>query len=623
MAEKIFIDLDEELIFIIERLKKVEDDRVILVVPERAAVLGSSVSLKLLFSEVSKTGKRAIIVTKDTVGKKLAQKANFIVVDVVNDISEKQWEQAEASIREYKNQLEDRKDALVDERNERPIVDETKEVIPSPVEKPLIGKLEPKKVNIDGFEMVSGGDIAKFAEAEDIDEQGYEAEKEISEDKIGDLEPEDESLSVKENRLVGKDMSAYKYSKASSVSKTPKPEGRDSLKAIGGVFESIKSKLFIGGNKKILIAVVAVIIVFFGLSYFVFPKAQVIIKVESQDIEIQKEVIADTSVNSLDIESLTIPATLLEVTRDRSDSADTTEKKKTGEIASGQISLFNLTDDEVKITSGTVVEAVETGLKYTMNTDVTIDATESGDFGITYGTVDVGITATEFGEEYNITDKKDFRVAGFDVEQVYGKNFNNITGGTTEEVRYVSQKDYDGLKKSLVASLKEDLRASMKEEAGVGRELLEDTIKYKVINEAPSPGVDAEADNFTLSVTMKATALSFSKEDIDQVAEVLVEKENSQNVDVEEFEYEAKVKESSGEKITIDLKITGVVTPSVNEDELKDRLSNQSEKKAREYLDSLDGVQVYEIAIEPAYLPGFLKHFPSSVARIEVTIEKV
>jgi hypothetical protein len=246
VAEKIFIDLDEELIFIIERLKKVEDDRVILVVPERAAVLGSSVSLKLLFSEVSKTGKRAIIVTKDTVGKKLAQKANFIVVDVVNDISEKQWEQAEASIREYKNQLEDRKDALVDERNERPIVDETKEVIPSPVEKPLIGKLEPKKVNIDGFEMVSGGDIAKFAEAEDIDEQGYEAEKEISEDKIGDLEPEDESLSVKENRLVGKDMSAYKYSKASSVSKTPKPEGRDSLKAIGGVFESIISKLLIG-----------------------------------------------------------------------------------------------------------------------------------------------------------------------------------------------------------------------------------------------------------------------------------------------------------------------------------------------------------------------------------------
>ncbi|MBU0975870.1 MAG: hypothetical protein ABIE03_06105 [Patescibacteria group bacterium] len=623
MAEKIFIDLDEELIFIAEKLKKVENEQLVLVIPERAAILGSSVSLKLLFSEIAKIGKKAIIVTKDSVGKKLAQKADFVVVDIVNEITDKEWNLVEEKLQAYKKNVEDRKNKLVVERNEKePIAEpKLKEETSRKETMPLPGKLEPKKVNIDGFEMVSGGDIARFSDTTEADESETISQSRNVSERVGqETESSEEDVMAQGSRLVGKDLSSYKYSQTPGAAK---PKKQDSGQSLNNLFENIKTKLLVGGNKKVFIIGSLLIVGFLGLSYFVFPKAQVVIRVESQDIKIQKEVVADTSVNSLDLESLTIPATLLEVTSDRSDSKDTTVTKKTGETASGQISLFNLTEDEIKITAGTVLESIETGLKYTLNTDVTIDATESGDFGITYGTVDVGITAENFGEEFNIDDKKDFRVAGFDVEQVYGKNFTNITGGTTEEVKYVSQKDYDALKKTLVAALREDLLNSMREEAGVGRELLEDTIKYKVINEGASPGVGSDADNFTLSVTIKATALSFSKEDIDQVAEVLVEKENSQSVDVEEFQYEAKVKESSGDKIYIDLTITGVVTPSVNEDDLKGALSNKSEGNARNYLDSLEEVKEYEITLEPSYLPDFLRHFPSSSTRIKITIEKV
>ncbi|MFC1780570.1 hypothetical protein ACFLY9_02655 [Patescibacteria group bacterium] len=627
MAEKIFVDLDEEILFVAEKVKNSMGDKVILVVPERASLLGSSVSLKILYSEITKLDKLAVLVTKDEIGLRLAKGANFVAAEKVSDINGKTWEEVKSSKEKYLDKREVVKEKLVEDRKERP--SQPEDFTPKEIEKPIsdVEPIKPKKVDIGGFEMVVGGDIAKLEQTIDksiSNKQDQDMQKETS-------SAQKDELSGSKKGLTGRDLSSFSYTAAAATDtgkkkKKLKSDGPGIGDKVGGVFEKIKEFFKKGGNRpKILIGLGVILVVFFIVSYFVLPTGKVVVKVESEDIEFEKDVIADTAVTVLDTETLTIPAKLIESVKDTSETADATGTKETGEQASGQVTIYNKTESEVTVQSGTVLESIESGLKYTTTSAITIDAKRPDDdpeYPGMYGVADVGIAAESFGEDYNTSDKEEFRISGFDVGNLYGKNFNSITGGTTEEKKVVSQEDFDGLKESLEEQLKADLLESLKTEAGSSRELLEDTIEYEVINENASPGVDAEATTFSLSITIKATALSFLKEDIDSLAEVLVEEENEENVEVEEFEYSSKVLNTEGNKININLSITGVVTPSVNQDELKSNLSGKGKGAAESYLTSQEQIKSYEITLTPSWLPSFLKHFPSSIGKIEVEIQK-
>ena len=129
MSEKIFIDLDEEIIFIVEKIKKIEGDRAILIVPENASLLGSSVTLKLLFSEISKVGKSVILVTEDDIGKNLAKRASFVVASNVAQVTEDSWKMAEEYREKFLKNLDQQKNKLLDERKEKPLEEKVEPAI--------------------------------------------------------------------------------------------------------------------------------------------------------------------------------------------------------------------------------------------------------------------------------------------------------------------------------------------------------------------------------------------------------------------------------------------------------------------------------------------------------------
>lgn len=639
MAEKIFVELDEEIIFTAEKIRQVDNKRVILVVPEKAALLGSIVSLKLLAQEISKVDKTVVLVTKDEIGIRLAKKAQFVVVKKVGKITDDQWDKARELREKLVEKRENDRKRFLKERQEQlrstgkkqiDTEDEIdKHVKPSsgiPIGGTVAG-LKPKTVDIDGFKMVAGGDIAEMRNEEERIEKESANKEQATEDEI-DTKRDSLKGKTAQAGLVGRDLSSFAYS--SIPEQKPEKKPRKRTFDIGGQINSIKTAISSffsegGAKQKVLIGIVLLLIIFFALSYFVLPKGVVNLQVESQDIEISEEVIADTAIAALDIETLNIPAQQLEVVKDRSDSASASGVKETGEHASGQITIFNLTESQVTVPADTLLESVETGLKYKIVADVTISAKKPDDDPVSPGLIgneDVGVVADDFGEEYNVQTKQEYQVSGFDVENLYGKNFNNITGGTTEEKTVVSQEDYDALKGSLVEQLEADLKESLKSEAGVEKELLEDTIKYEIINEDATPGVNAETDTFNLSITIKAVGLSFDKEDIDNLAETLVFSENEQEVDIEEFEYSSEVINTEGSKITIKLDITGIVTPSIDQEEIKNAMSGKNKNQAEEYLNNKEEIDNYNIELWPPWLPSFLRHFPSSTQRIEVRIEK-
>lgn len=94
-STKIFIDTDNEITFILEKIIYAKDERVCLVIPDRASIFNSVPTLKLLKRVIDKSDKLVVIVTLDPNGYRLAQKVGFVVVSRIGEINNTIWEEAQ------------------------------------------------------------------------------------------------------------------------------------------------------------------------------------------------------------------------------------------------------------------------------------------------------------------------------------------------------------------------------------------------------------------------------------------------------------------------------------------------------------------------------------------------
>ncbi len=79
MREIHYIDIDEEIISAVGRLRKSGQGDNVFIFPKRALILQSIVNLRLLEREAKKLGKKIIVVSQDEAGRKLAEKAGLLV----------------------------------------------------------------------------------------------------------------------------------------------------------------------------------------------------------------------------------------------------------------------------------------------------------------------------------------------------------------------------------------------------------------------------------------------------------------------------------------------------------------------------------------------------------------
>ncbi|HHE45761.1 MAG TPA: hypothetical protein ENL05_00200, partial [Candidatus Moranbacteria bacterium] len=88
MAHQTFyIDIDEEITSIIERLKKARAREIIVVVPKRALLIQSIINLRILKKEADEMGIQLMVVTQDKLGKILIEKAGILVQQKMDDLS--------------------------------------------------------------------------------------------------------------------------------------------------------------------------------------------------------------------------------------------------------------------------------------------------------------------------------------------------------------------------------------------------------------------------------------------------------------------------------------------------------------------------------------------------------
>jgi len=105
-AQKIFVDTDEEIVFTIEHILANISDRVILIVPQNAALTSSAVSLKILSRRLLNINKFVVLVADHTskskigqqadnkIGTTLGEKAGLIILSKISEVNKSVWEEA-------------------------------------------------------------------------------------------------------------------------------------------------------------------------------------------------------------------------------------------------------------------------------------------------------------------------------------------------------------------------------------------------------------------------------------------------------------------------------------------------------------------------------------------------
>jgi hypothetical protein len=115
----IYLEADEEVTSVVDKLRKTEFKEVVLVVPKQAGLLQSVVNLKLIKRQADTLGKAILLVTQDKSGRNLAEKIGIPTSTKVGGKFE---------IREYDEDLKDNSAQVEDNSSQGPL-EETEEVL--------------------------------------------------------------------------------------------------------------------------------------------------------------------------------------------------------------------------------------------------------------------------------------------------------------------------------------------------------------------------------------------------------------------------------------------------------------------------------------------------------------
>src|SRR5437879_4032975 len=106
-SDKIFVDVNDEINFVVEKILASERERVILVVPQNAIIISSLVSMKILAKQLAKSKKQLILVTEDAFGLSLAERSGLVAINKVSNIAPEMWEAAQIAKENLRSQAED------------------------------------------------------------------------------------------------------------------------------------------------------------------------------------------------------------------------------------------------------------------------------------------------------------------------------------------------------------------------------------------------------------------------------------------------------------------------------------------------------------------------------------
>jgi len=549
--EVIYLEPEDDITDILTKLQQAEQKLVALVPPKKATMLRSAVNMKLVARVAKECEKVAVIVTADPAIVKMAMAAKIPVAKTL---------QSRPVIPTPESVKASEADADIIDENDEDDAPKSKNA------------KNPSKSASKASNLAQEGAHAKSADTFDLTDEALEN---------GSETPQNAKNPSKKSQ------------KDPKSGKTPKVPSLDKYR-----------KWIVAGVAAVLVLVVALVWA------FVFAPAVTITVAISSTASNFSEGVKFTT----DPAAENLSEGIFYVEKQTFDEHYTTDFQATGEEdrgnkASGALNVslaFNTNDAtyvkgfNINIPVGTVFQTAQ-GNRYAATTPASLSwdsnfpiVCSNGTFQSNHTcimTASVQVEAEKPGEEYNISSVVEW-VA---FQGAIVTNTTNITGGTTNMVKVVSQEDVDKVKETQLEEHKASGRESLFEDMDESLIPIKDSFTAEVTEANSTPAVGDEVGssttpNLKLTAAYSVYAVERSKvEEFIKLKTNLTEDQKIYSFGEPYFERFTSIEDAARLKTTIE---TG---PTVTEESIREKAEGRKTGEAKSILESINGVRSVEI----------------------------
>lgn len=596
MNDILYLEPDDEITVVIDRLKTCRSAAIVLVIPRGSVLAQSIVNLKILKRNAEELDREIFLVTNDRITRNIASQIGITVYSKVAEAERAKPQSA-------------------------PVVQRGIGLHKS---SQSMGDAEgPSKSSVGqgGFKVNSYARYKADVEPESTEdsnqdekapEDGFVSRKisvpiNMHVDTAEDDEPE-----------ISEEADGYELSNSEAIEQEEIAEKIDHRKVAPMNYKKVHN------SRRVLLVIFAVVLIIgLAFGYVFLPYASASVQLKTQDYTKEFEAQVSRTATEIDPKNAIVPGSLVTVEREETKQFASTGTKEIGDKATGKMTISNGYDTSShKYAKGT--RFTSQGKAFLADSDFSVDAAtlslSGGNVNITPGTGTVTVTAEEAGESYNLA-AGNYVIVGAP-SKITAKG-SDMSGGTTKQLKVVTDKDLSDAEASLKNQVTESTKNEIKDKATAsGAVLLLGSLVSEVLSESHSKDAEAEADGFDFTIKIKTFTLSFNERDLRSMATAMISDEIKANQmlvnpDKSELTYELKESDRNVELAKLKVTFKGKVAPKMEESTVKSLIRNRSLSGAIASLKTQDTVLDAKIDVWPT----FLGRTPMIVNRLKVQFD--
>ncbi len=561
--ETIYVDNDDEITAIIDKVENAKASQVSLVLPKRAQVLQSIVNMRLLKRSAEEASKSLVLITNEAAVIPLAGAAG---VQVAKNLQGKPYVPAS----------------------------------PIPVK---------SAVGLAGAAGVAAG-VAAIA--------GDEDEKDATLDyhrSMGELAPTEDSDEPDTIHLAEDSAAAAAGDKAAAPAKKA-----DKAPKIKG----LKVPNFDRFRTLMILLVVGLIALIVGLvmAAKILPKATINVQTTGTPVSANFNLTTSDKATALDQTKMVIPVTLNTKDQASSQSVTATGTQNNGTKATGSITMTSCIAGFTapsSVSAGTIVKS-SSGLNF-----VTQEKTDFKSAGSPNGTCinyeaknATGIAATSGGANYNVASGTSFTVSGRSDITATG----STSGGTDNTVTVVAQADIDKAKAAVTSAssdtFSKDLQKKLEDQ---GLYVIASTLKVSDPVVTATPGVGQPASTVSVNIKITYTVLTVKKDDLKTVVTAQLNKQidtSKQKIldsDVLKSVVISVQSQTSPTVAILNVSDEVLASANINTDSIKQQAANKKAGEIRDLVLGVTGVKSVDVKMSPFWVSAV----PASKIKVNLT----
>jgi hypothetical protein len=568
--DTIYIDIDDEITGIIDKLNASEGKVVALVLPKRAAVLQSIVNMKLLKRAAEEGKKNLVLITAEAGLLPLAGAVGMHVAKTLTSKPEVPTPPQADDGREEEVNEADEDDEVPDFSKQALAAKPVGELAGITASVPLVGDDGVETLELDDEEEAA---LEGAAAAEAIAETGKKLKK--------------SKLDQKDKKLHVPNFERFKYA--------------------------------------LIIAAILIPALVYGLYYatVVAPKATISVQTDAVSLNANLNVTLNTAAKTVDTGNGTVPAKLVTQSKTYTQQATATGTKNNGTKASGVVTFTAKNCTSIApasdVPAGTGISS--NGLTYITQKNTSFSSSKIKN-GCLYFTADSDTPATAQigGTSYNINDGSTFAVAGRN--DVSGFANGSFSGGTDSVVKTLTQTDIDSAKAKITTTdttVKQTL-ANQLSQAGY--------FPVKATFLAGSPTVTTSAypgdtaDSATVTQTVSYTMFGAKSADLNKLidnalsSQIDTSKQSIINEGLEAAVFNVDTSDTKTAQLALQSKATAGA--ALDESTIKSTAAGLKAGAVKSHLETLPGVTGVQVKLSPFWVTSV----PKKPAKITVNISK-